>query len=197
MGVLNSKSKFMFYNDIKLHNCIEIRGKKKERAYYYQYLSGLTMDLNAVMDPSRYRKKVCFIQPDCSCSKNKVTLAIYKQIAISNYYKPCKTYEYKTRHDVITKNGFNYWIHEITRSIWENDKEFDSFISGLVPGLLFYDGIFIKKIAEKMLQKLNFDSPSIKDQPEFLESLNNFIDFAAELKDNSVVVNQITSNRNN
>lgn len=42
MGAVNAKSKFTFYNDIKLHNCIEIRGKKKERIHYNQYLSGLT-----------------------------------------------------------------------------------------------------------------------------------------------------------
>lgn len=193
MGSVNGKSKFSFYNDIKLHNCIEIRGKKKERIHYYQCQSGLTMDLHIVNEPSKYRKKVCCIQPDCSCSKNKVTLEIYNQMAISNRYKPCQTYEYKTRHDVFTNNGFNYWIREITRSIWNDDKEFEVFISGLMPGILFYDGGFIRKIAKKMQEELNFDLHLIKEQPEFLESLNNFIEFAMVLKDNSVVVNEISA----
>lgn len=193
MGSASGKSNFTFYNDVKIHKCEEIRGKKKERIYFYQCGPCLTLDLNLVTYSDEYKKKVCCIQPSCDCSKKKVTLEIRNQMAISQRYKPNKTYEYKTRQDVNTANGFNYWLREITRSIWEEDKDFDIFISGLMPGKLFYDGYFIQKIAKLMQQKVDFNRMLVKNEPTFMEMLKNFIKYAAELKENSVVVNEINA----
>lgn len=193
MGAANAKSEFSFYNNVKLHKCSEIQDKEQETIHYYQYLSGLTMDLDVVNNPEKYRKKVSCIQPKCNCSKKKVTLNIYKQVAISKRrFKPGMTYEYKTRRDVFTRNGFNWWIHEITRSTWTVDNEFDVFISGLMPGIVFYDGVFIRKIANKMLQEVDFNSARMIARPDFTRFLKTFIEYAVELKDNSVVVNEIS-----
>ncbi|XP_031633765.1 uncharacterized protein LOC116347343 [Contarinia nasturtii] len=126
------------------------------------------------------------------CSETTVTLHIFNQMAISNHYKPNQIYEYGKKQELCTKKGFNYWLVEITRSIWKDDAEFNSFIEGLMPGTLFYDGSFIQRIAEKMQQKLDFDHPLIKSEPEFLETLNKFIKLGLELKTNSVVTNTIT-----
>lgn len=194
MGSASGKCNFTFYYDTKVHHCKETRGKL-EKIHYYQCGRSLVLDLDIPIDPERYKKKVCSIQPACSCSKEKVTLEIHNQIAFSKDYKPNKTYEYGAKQDVDTAYGFNYWLYEITREIWDLNPEFDLFISGLMPGKLFYDGLFIKKMAELMQRKIDFDDASVKGQPQFLAMLNNFIEYAEDLDEDSVVVNEISTRK--
>lgn len=192
MGAANAKSTFTFYNDIKVHKC---KNEETEKSVYYKYQSGLASDLAVVTFAEKYKKKIIRIPSNCTCSGNIVQLEIHKQMAVSNKYIPDQLYEYKTKQMVDTGFGFNYWLHSITRDIWQNDSEFDLFISGLVPGVLFYDGGFIGKITEKILQKLNFENPKIKTEPEFLDALKKFINYAQEMKTNSVVTNAIYWNK--
>lgn len=190
MGAANAKCSFTFYDDIEVHKC---ENKKMKSSVYYKYQSGLTTDLHVVNEAEKYRKKIIRYSSDCTCSGDIVQLEIYEQMAITNRYIPHERYEYKIKHVVDTGYGFVYWLHSITCGMRGNDNELDLFINGLVPGTLFYDGEFIRRIAAEIQQKLDFKKQIIKSEPKFLEALERFIEYAQKMKKNSVVTNVISS----
>lgn len=192
MGALGAKCAFTFYNDIEEHKC---KSKRMRKSVYYKSLSALTTDLNCVNASEKYQKKTVCIPSKCTCSGNIVQLQIHNQMAISHHYIPNVRYEYKTKQVVDTKPGFIYWLYNITRELWKNDSEFDMFISGLVPGVLFYDGVYIKKIARKIQQEGELERFIVRGELDFYDTLKKFIKYAEELNDNSVVTNYILKNK--
>lgn len=189
MGAAYGKTDFTFYRDVKPHYCAENLLKREELFCYYQHGPCLTMELQLVNNRNRYVKKLGSIQPSCNCPEKKVRLFLEDQIAVSYMYKPNEVYEYETKQIVNTSNGYNRWLLEISRSLWIEEE----FLPPLVPGIMFFDGLFIQQIAKKMQISIDFDCFLVRSEPEFEFYLKEFINFAVDLNENSFVVCEISN----
>lgn len=175
MGGLISKvaswSNFTFYYNVKPHLC---KGRKKRREIYYKYLSGMCTDRSAVNEPKLHKKKTISVPTCCSCPQTIQLRVSGTQLAISNLFEPYQIYEYESKEEVSTTQGFNYWLYEITRKL-HTVSEFNNFIGGLIPGVTFYDGEYLGRQFDKIKSEIDFENEFVASEPEFVNFLKKLI----------------------
>lgn len=126
-------------------------------------------------------------------------MSVVNQLAKSFHFNPGVVYNYTDKIEINTDYGFNFWMFENTREIRSQSAFVDSFVGGLIPGILFYDGLYMVRIANEC-SPLSASDPSRIESSVYKDHRSNFmklIEFCSDLTQDSLVVNKIIRPREN
>lgn len=196
MGCLNTafaKCEFTIYNGVSEHKC-----EKRKWKYhtFYEYNGNKIDQLDIVEIPEKYTKRKIRVQSDCNCEKT-VRLSVVRQAAKSFHFNPGVVYNYTDKIEINTDYGFTRWLYEITREIRTQSDFVDSFVAALVPGTLFYDGVFMRKISNAC-SPLPARDPylnAIRKEEEHRRTFIKLLESCSDLTRDSFVVNKIFPRR--
>lgn len=195
MGSFNSamsKCEFTIYKGVSEHKCE--KRKWKYHTFYEYAGSNKTDKLNVVESPRNYSRRRIHVQANCKCEKT-VRLSVVNQVAKSFHFNPGMVYNYTDKIQINTDYGFTCWVYENTRAIRSESEFVDSFVAALMPGTLFYDGVFMTRIANECSTLSAQDSSSLIESSEHEDHRCKFvklIEFCSDLTRDSFVVNKIS-----
>lgn len=170
-----SKSSFIFYYNTEVHIC-----ENEESSFYFQ--NGPYQ--RSIQDSEYFSKKNMKIPSNCNCYA--VQLKTIDQTSISLQFQTNQYYNFEKFEILNTPFSFNNWFHEEIN--FKNPTCLKLFRDSLTKGTLFYDGDFIRIVAEGILS--NGWKPIYKN-PIYSKVLEKFIQLATQLNSNCVVVNNL------
>lgn len=170
---------FHFYSNLTLHQCKS--GIKKNCYFQSQAYQ------RNIKDSIKLKKKIINIPKDCGC-ENVVQLQTIDETSISFKFQTNQFYNFESHQIIETFNGFNDWFFSNSEHLTHPVVKL--FRDSLTKGRIFYDGLFIRTVAEEIKNLQPFYNHT------FSELLKQFTQLSLNLDQNCVVVNHLLPGSN-
>lgn len=191
---LKGRHDFIFYYDVCEHKCPKSVGNG-EIIPYYKWSSNRITSLNVIKESRRtlYKAVDAILSHKCDCPNTFILNISPDQIAVSKFYAPYHSYEYKRMRTVHTKNEFSEYLREEMHDLWLYNSDVAAFISRLYPsGETYIDGHTIRDVVKAMDKEIGEFSGDETSDMEHFHTFNNLVRNGYGMNKNCVVV--ITGN---